>query len=131
MADPPPLPQPTVTPAAAAYWDAASEGRLLLWREPGSKKARHGPMPYGVETFEATGRGRIDAFTIVDAHPDPRLHAQTPYPIALIKLDEGPRMLARIIGPSALKIETGAPVRCVYEARGGGYNVPVFVLARD
>lgn len=131
MADPPPLPRPTITSGTAAYWDAASEGRLLLWRAPGTGKARHGPMPEGAETFDASGRGRVGAFSIVDAHPDPRLQARAPYPIALIELEEGPRMLARIIGPSALQAETGAPVRCVYEARGDGHNAPVFVLAWD
>ena len=38
--------------------------------------------------------------------------------------------LANIIGPNALNVAIGDKVRCVFEARGEGINVPQFLLEK-
>lgn len=134
MADSPPLPHPKRTPDTDPYWEAATEGVLLLRRSPSTGATEIGAAPAPApdsEWIKASGRGQIYSFSIVRRHPDPVFNAYAPYPIALIDLEEGPRMLAHIVGPSALEAAIGDPVRCVFEARGDGVNAPQFLLDRD
>lgn len=130
-----PLPLPLPTAATAPYWAAAAEGRLMLqrcrtsgaiWHYPRQMSSASGDQA-DVEWFEASGRGVVYSFSIVRRAPDPVFQARAPYPIALIDLAEGPRMLASIVGPGALAVAIGDAVRCVFEARGKGMNVPQFI----
>jgi uncharacterized OB-fold protein len=50
-----------------------------------------------------------------------------PYVIALIELNEGPRMMANILGPDALETRIGDQVKVCFEARGPEAKVPQVV----
>ena len=52
----------------------------------------------GVEWREASGRGTIFALTLSRVGP-PQLAGAVPYPMALVQLAEGPRVLARVNAP--------------------------------
>lgn len=134
--DQPPLPLPAPTADTAPYWDAAAEGRLLLrrCRRTGALSLGAAPPPEPpeqTEWVEATGRGHVHSFTVAHIHPDAAFNRRTPYVVALIDLEEGVRMLAHVVGPSALDVAVGDAVRCVFEARGGGFNVPQFLREQD
>src|SRR5207249_4777381 len=45
------------------------------------------------------GRGRLASFTIVHRAPSPAFADQVPYVLALVDLDEGVRMMARLVRP--------------------------------
>ncbi len=133
--DAPPLPLPQPTDVDRPFWEAATEGRLLLqrcratgavWARPQAASPATGRTA-DVEWFEARGFGRVFSFTVVRHAPDPAFQARSPYVLALIDLDEGARMLAGVVGPDALETRIGDPVRVVFEARGHGFNAPQFV----
>ena len=52
--------------------------------------------------------------------------AQTPYVVALIELDEGPRMMANVNGDDALSVRIGDRVGVTFEDRGDGALIPQF-----
>jgi uncharacterized OB-fold protein len=52
--------------------------------------------------------------------------AKAPYVIALIDLDEGPRMFANVVGEDAFDVAIGDRVRVVFEDRDDGFRVPQF-----
>lgn len=65
----------------------------------------------------ASGKGRIESFTIVHMPPFDAWAADTPYVIALIMLDEGVRMMANVaIGTADIAIDM--PVEVWFEQRG-------------
>lgn len=108
----PPMLLPLRNDETAPFWDAAVEGRLLLRRQHANDVA---------EWFEASGFGRIYSLNIIEDD------AVGQYVEALIDLDEGARMPANIVGPGAGEATAGERVRCVFEARGNGVNVPQFM----
>ncbi|MFQ5998456.1 MAG: Zn-ribbon domain-containing OB-fold protein [Candidatus Bathyarchaeia archaeon] len=60
-----------------------------------------------------TGKGRIDTFTIIRVPPQEFNH-EAPYTVAIVKLDEGPLITARIDGnPENLQLKIGAVARFV------------------
>jgi uncharacterized OB-fold protein len=97
-----PTPQPT--PETQAYWDACAEGRLTLQRclDCAGRPAYFYPRPFcptclsrNVESFDASGRGTLHTYVI--AHRGAP-GFETPYVIAVVELEEGPRMMSNIVG---------------------------------
>ena len=97
-------------------------------------KCRH--ASYGKLTpHRLSGRGVIETFTTVHA-PPAGFELQAPYTLALIKLEEGPRITAQIVDTKPDAVAAGTPVRVVFrrineEGEAGvvqyGYK---FVVAR-
>jgi len=76
---------------------------------------------------EVSGRGTIASFTVMHRAPTPAYAARAPYVLALVDLQEGPRMMANVIGEDALQAAIGDPVEVVFEARGeDGFKLPQF-----
>lgn len=74
-----------------------------------------------VERAPASGRGRLYAATTVHRAPDEAFAAIAPYRIALVDLDEGPRLMAHLRGEAAI----GARLRGWIETVAGR-PIPVF-----
>ena len=59
----------------------------------------------------------------------PAFAPRVPYVVALIDLDEGPRMMANIVGDDALDVAIGDRVKVTFEDRGDGAMLPQFKRA--
>lgn len=79
-----------------------------------------------LEWVDSAGRGSVHSFTVVHRAPLPAFAAHTPYVVALIELDEGPRMVANVLGDDALGVAIGDRVEVVFEDRGDGAMLPQF-----
>ena len=61
-----------------------------------------------------------------------RAHTDSDYVVALIDLEEGPRVMTNIVGDDALGVAIGDAVVVEFEARGTeGAKVPQFKRAGD
>lgn len=127
-----PFPDPR-TAEAAHFFDAAARDRLELQRCEGCATVWFYPRPAcvacGAETytwFAATGRGRVHSYSIVHRAPTPAFGARVPYVVALIDLDEGPRMMSNVVGDDALAVAIGDAVEVLFEDRGEGRKLPQF-----
>ena len=126
-------PVPAVNADTKPYWDAAREGRLVLKFCSTCRKA-HFPPRYLCPTcwsactdwIESKGRGALYSFTVMHRAPTPAFNAGVPYVVALVDLDEGPRMLANVIGADARSVRIGERVRVVFEKRKDGFALPQF-----
>ena len=133
------LPAPVVNADSAPYWEGARDERLLLQRCGDCGAVRFFPRYLctecgsdSVDWVEASGKGTVHSFTIVHRAAFPAFQAMTPYVVALIDLDEGPRMMTNIVGDDALSVEIGDAVAVTFEARGpDGAKVPQFKRAKD
>ncbi|MDT5086199.1 MAG: uncharacterized protein QOH54_5821 [Mycobacterium sp.] len=102
----------TITPNAETkpFWDGIIAGELRLQRCTGCGRAVFYPRvvcPHcfsdRLSWFVAAGSGTVYAYTV--AHrPFGEFAEQAPFTIALIDLDEGPRMLSRIVGSGRCRI---------------------------
>lgn len=118
-----------VTDIAAPFWQGLRERKLMLQFDRASGRAQFYPRPLslysesGTEWREASGRGTIFALTKSRVAPS-ALEGLVPYALALIQLEEGPRMLARVDAP----FETLRPGQAVQIAwhRMGDAAFPVF-----
>lgn len=128
------LPPPIVNPDSAPYWEGARNDRLLLQRCGDCGTMRFFPRYLctecgsdKVDWTEESGRGTVHSFTVVHRAAFPEFQAQTPYIVALIDLEEGPRMMTNIVGDDAHDVAIGDAVTVTFEARGSeGAKVPQF-----
>ena len=77
----------------------------------------------------ASGLGKVASFTIVrrgisKAYP-------APYVVALIDLEEGPRMMSNIIEAEPEQVSIGAAVSVTFSTWAEGTTLPVFRLLQQ
>lgn len=109
------------------YLRFLAEGRFMLQRSRSSGRYVHYPRvaeprtgAMDLEWVEACGRGTVHATTVIRQRPP------TPsYNIALVDLEEGPRMMSRVEGVEPTAVRIGMRVKARV-AREGEASVVVF-----
>ena len=127
---------PEPTPETAPYWEAANRGELQIQQcnacgmhyfYPRTACPRCGSTD--VTWVTVSGRGRLHTY-VINHRPAPGFEDEAPYAIAVVELEEGPRMMANIVGvpntPDELELDMPLEVR--FESRGE-QMVPVFAPA--
>jgi uncharacterized OB-fold protein len=132
VADKSKIPVPKPTPETEHFWAGAREGLLKLQRCSDCGNVYFPPRPFcpscisrSVEVFNASGKGKLYSYVINQReHP---AH-DGPYSIAVVELDEGPRMMTNIINceqtPEALELDM--PVEVVFEPISDEISLPYF-----
>lgn len=129
-----PVPQPT--PETQDFWDGAKAGNLRLQRCKACSGVYFPPRPFcpkcasrSVESFNASGKGKLYSY-VINQRPAPGFEAEAPYAIAVVELDEGPRLMTSIVGspqtPESLPLN--APVEVTFEAVTDTISLPKFKL---
>jgi uncharacterized protein len=133
MSEAPGLP-PLADQFSQAYWSAAREGILLIQRCPTCDRYQFYPRSHCVHCFApdpewtpASGRGRLHTYAVIERTPNAEFAADCPYVLAIIELDEGPRMTARIIG-NVDDIACDRRVHAVFTPVGQAGVLPNFAL---
>ncbi len=129
-------PRPEPTPETKHFWEGAKAGKLLLQRCGDTGKAYFPPRPFSpytgtrnVEVFEASGRGTLHSYVI---HHRPVPGFKPPYAIAVVELEEGPRMMTNIIDcpqtPEALVLDM--PLEVAFVPMDDSISLPLFRPAK-
>ena len=125
-----PLPQPT--PESRPFFDALKEHRLLIQRCRDCEDAYYYPRPFcpsclssSVEWEEASGRGKLYSF-VINHRAAPGFVA--PYIIAVVELDEGPRMMTNLVGvePDPDLVRCEMRVEIVFDDVDDDFTLPRF-----
>ncbi len=126
---------PKPTPETAHYWEGARAGELRLQRCDDCAHVYFPPRPFcpecssrAVSVFTASGKGSLASY-VINERPHPAFDG--PYAIALVALDEGPRMMSNIVDceqtPEALVLDMPLQVR--FENLNDEISLPVFAPA--
>ncbi len=70
-----------------------------------------------MDPYKLQGRGTVSTFTIVH-DGDPRFGVQVPYILALIQMEEGPRMTAQLVDIDPPQVTIGMRVHTVFRKIG-------------
>ena len=123
MADFRPLPHPTSL--SQPFWDGAR--RHELWLQRCSTCGTHLFYPRRLCTacgspevawVQTSGRGTVFTYTVAHRPTHPAFADQVPYVIAVVELDEGPRLTTNVVGCDPAVVEIGLPVEATYEHVG-------------
>lgn len=130
MAQERPLPKPT--PETLHFWEGTRAGELRLQRCDRCAHVYFPPRPFcpacasrEVTVFAASGRATLASY-VISHRPHPAFEG--PYAIALVELEEGPRMMTNIVGcpqtPEALVLDM--PLEVTYAVQSEEITLPLF-----
>jgi uncharacterized OB-fold protein len=63
----------------------------------------------------ASGRGTVYSFTVTHQNQSPGFRESLPYVLAVVQLDEGPRMMTNVVGCAPADVKIGMAVQVEYE----------------
>jgi uncharacterized OB-fold protein len=142
MSDPNPPPEPKPRPAPvvdaewAPYWSATTVGKLVIQRCPNGHSQLYARAhclvcrePVG--WVEASGRGTVYSFTVIRQNPSRSFRHLLPFVVALVDLDEGPRLMTNIVGCQPVDVAIGAKVTVRFEPVSDAAALPLFELAKQ
>lgn len=126
-------PIPLPDDESAPFFEAGGRGVLLLrrcddchaWLAPGADVCTE-CLSERLSWAEASGRGTIHTFGIMHQKTHPGFEGDIPYNVAVVELDEGPRLNASITGVADADITVGAPVVADFAQIAPGIHVPRF-----
>ncbi len=78
------------------------------------------------EWTPVSGRGEVYSFFWMHQVYHPAFAEKVPYAVAVVRLDEGPRMTTNILDCPKEQLRIGLPVEVVFEARGPDIRLPQF-----
>lgn len=128
-----PLPAPNVTEESRPFWEGVEQGVLKFQR---CTACNHAWLParsecpaclsMKAEWCEASGRAHLVSWVVYHKPFNPAFAERVPYTVAIVALEEGPRLITNIVGtddPEALVIDQ--PLALKIE-RDGEVTVPRF-----
>jgi len=108
-----PLPKPTAT--SRPFWDAAKRHELMLQRCSGCNAFIYYPrdrcphcLSDQLRWQPVSGHGKVHSYTVV-RRASTRSFADKPYVLAIVELEEGPRMTTNVEAPPE-SMKVGMPV---------------------
>jgi uncharacterized OB-fold protein len=121
MTDPArPLPKPA--PESRPFWESCRKHELRLQRCGRCNAYR---FPPGVlcpecwstdcEWVRVSGRGKVYSFVVYHRAYHPAFATELPYLVAVVELDEGPRLTTNIVGCNPGAVHCGMAVDVVFE----------------
>ena len=125
-------PLPAITPETRHFWEGTRTGELRLQRCAPCDHVYFPPRPFcprcaspDVSVFRASGRATLYSYVI---HHRPVPGFVPPYSIALVELEEGPRMMTNIVEvpqtPEALRLDMALEV--VFHRLDDEISLPLF-----
>lgn len=129
-----PSSKPTPVPSLESrpYWEGLKERRLLIphcgtcghwWFPPSALCPRcNADKP---EWRAASGCGKVFSYVVFHRVYHPAYAGNVPYAVALIELEEGPRLVSNLVGVDLADIRCEMPVIVVFEELGE-WVVPKF-----
>jgi uncharacterized OB-fold protein len=117
------------------FWEGAKQDELRIQQCNACKALHHPPRPMCNECLATdmghrvmSGRGKVYSW-IKPVHP-PMPMFEAGYVVALVNLEEGPRLMSNICEIPFEDITNEMPVEVFFVPVQGGYKVPQFRPAR-
>ncbi len=131
--DTPQKPSPIVNPWAKPFWEATREGKLIIQKCEDCQKYVFYPRtacPFcfsdNLGWVEASGKGTVYSFTVVENNAPSAFLADMPYVVAMIDLEEGVRMLSNIVECDLKALRCDMPVEVTFEKLNEEFTLPKF-----
>jgi len=115
---------------SAPFWEGCARGELLIQRCPACGHRQFYPRAMCTacaatpEWETASGRGTVHTFTVIRQNHAKPFRDLLPYAVAVVELDEGPRMMGNVVGCPIDDVAVGMPVEVHFDAAGDDLAIP-------
>jgi uncharacterized protein len=126
-------PLPELRNFGAEFWRTAARGILVVPRCLDCGQTFWHPRPRcphcgsaKVDWLTVSGGGAIHTYTVVRQSADAFFKSKTPYVVAIVQLDGGPKIMSEVIDVDVETMEIGMRVTVAFEAAEQGIAIPLF-----
>jgi uncharacterized OB-fold protein len=126
-------PKPLVDNWNRPFWDASKERKLLLQKCKGTGKCFFPPAPVSPftgkpewEWVEASGRGELWSWVVFHQGYFDGMKDELPYPVAMVRLAEGPFLLTNLWDMEAEEARIGMRLSVRFPGGPDGFILPQF-----
>jgi hypothetical protein len=110
-------PLPRIDEESRGHWEALVRHELYvqgcgacgLLRFP-PRAVCTGCLSSAVAWVRASGRGTVYSFTVIHQNQAPGFREAVPYVLAIVALEEGPRLMTNVVGCAPEDVRIGLPV---------------------
>lgn len=124
-------PRPAINDDTRFFWEGVARGELLVQRCTSCGRLRHPPRPacgrcrsLDWEPQRMSGRGEVYSFVVHHYPPVPGF--EPPFAVALVRLDEGPRIVSNIVGVAPGDVHVGMRVMVTFVRIDDELTLPMF-----
>jgi len=75
---------------------------------------------------EASGKGKVYSFTVIRQNYSRPFRDLIPYVVALVDLEEGPRVMTNVVGCDPADVRIDMPVRATFEVVSEDAGIALF-----
>jgi uncharacterized OB-fold protein len=115
-------PLPRIDEEGRGYWEALVRHELYFQRCSDcatnvfpSRAVCPSCLSSATTWVRASGRGTVYSFTVTYQNQAPGFRESLPYVLAVVQLDEGPRMMTNVVGCAPDDVKIGMAVQVEYE----------------
>ena len=126
-------PLPRVDEESRGWWEALARHELYFQRCRDCGTKRFYPralcprcLSSATEWVRASGRATVYSFTVTYQNQAPGFREELPYVLAMVELEEGPRLVTNLVGCAPDDVRTGMPVEVAFEDVTGEIALPKF-----
>lgn len=124
--------RPTIDTDSESWWAAVADRTLMLNRCGACGRDSLYVRPFcphcwseDVRLVPASGRSRLYTWSVIHQNAAP-FDTQLPYVVAMVDLDEGPRLMTVLTNCPAERLCAGMELEIDFREDGDGFVVPVF-----
>ena len=128
-------PLPVPTDLTRPYWEAAKHGELRIQHCKACDHWQFYPRPFclncesdDLQWQQTSGLGSIYTFTVNHRALNPFMKTRLPYVVAIVQLDEGPRLMANVLDAKPGEVAIGTRVQVRFEPVSEDITLPQFAL---
>ena len=129
--------RPTIDADSEAWWASVADRRLLVNHCASCKRNTLYVRPFcphcwseDVALVPASGRSRLYTWSVVHQNAAP-FDQRVPYIVAMVDLEEGPRLMTAIVDCPAELLCAGMELILAFREDDDGFAVPVFRPASE
>lgn len=133
MSTPYTKPLPVITDSNREFWDGCKRGKLRMQCCRACSHIRYPIshvcpkcLSYDFDWTDLSGRGEVFSYIVFHQLYNKAFAADIPYNVALIQLEEGPRVYSNIVGVDNDDVKVGDKVRVTFDAVTEEVNIPRF-----
>jgi hypothetical protein len=126
-------PLPVLTPTSREFYRGCAQGKLLYQQCTDCGTIVCFPKPFcsgclgtNLQWRQSSGHGRLFSFTVTVAAAPTEFADSTPYILAIVKLDEGFKLMTNIVECDFNRLQCDIPVEVTFEQVTDEITLPKF-----
>ena len=131
-------PLPVISDSNREFWEGCKRGKLRLQKCGGCGHIRYPIahacprcLSYVFEWTDLSGRGEVFSYIVFYQLYNKAFEQDIPYNVALVQLEEGPRMYSNVVDVDNDDVKVGDKVEVVFDAVTPEITIPRFRKSQE